>query len=148
MDEKSQPFDFEQQIPIRLSQNPKVLIPLRQRNVLNRGHMINRRMPTSSQGKDIQTLNRISKKEVLIFRRINGTLLIRESFLRIEIRLGSKFHITPMSSNIPMEQDIRILGIKTTMTIHFLIGMDSIGKMERDSNLLLPDGLRRNQKRR
>ena len=140
MDENRNPFDFEQ--PNSNSDEPK-----------SKGSHTAPSTECPQQGAHDQSenayfLNRISKKEVLIFRRINGTLLIRESFLRIEIRLGSKFHITPMSSNIPMEQDIRILGIKTTMTVHFLIGMDSIGKMERDSNLLLPDGLRMNQKRR
>ena len=102
----------------------------------------------TNQGKNIGTQNRISKKEVLISRRTNGTLPIREIFPGIENRPGSKLHVIPMGSNILTEQDSRILGTKMIMAVHFPIGTGSIGKMEQDFSLLLPDGLLRNPNRR
>ena len=136
------------QIPIRLNQRRQVPIILRQRNILNRRHMVNRKIPTTKQGKKIEIQNRISKQEVLIFRHTNGTLPIREICPRIRGRPDSKLHAAPMGSNILTEQNGRILGIKMIVPIHFPIGMDSIGKMEQDFSLLLSDGLLRSQKRR
>ena len=78
----------------------------------------------------------------------NGTLPIREIFPGIENRPGSKLHVIPMGSNILTEQDSRILGTKMIMAVHFPIGTGSIGKMEQDFSLLLPDGLLRNPNRR
>ena len=110
--------------------------------------MVNRKIPTTKQGKNIEIQNRISKQEVLIFRHTNGTLPIREICPRIRGRPDSKLHVAPRGSNILTEQNSRILGIKMIVPIHFPIGMDSIGKMEQDFSLLLSDGLLRSQKRR
>ena len=97
---------------------------------------------------NIGTQNRISTKEVLISRHTNGTLPIREIFPGIKSRPGSKLHVIPMGGNILTEQDSRILGTKMIMAVHFPIGTGSIGKMEQDFSLLLPDGLLRNPNRR
>ena len=72
----------------------------------------------------------------------------RNNFPGIENRPGSKLHVIPMGSNILTEQDSRILGTKMIMAVHFPIGTGSIGKMEQDFSLLLPDGLLRNPNRR
>ena len=110
--------------------------------------MVNRKMPTTKQDKNIGIQNRISKQKVLIFRHTNGTLPIREIFHRTRGRPDSKLHAIPMDINILTEQNGQILGIKMIVPIHFPIGMDSIGKMEQDFSLLLSDGLLRSQKRR
>ena len=136
------------QIPIRLSHSKQIPIPLRQRNGLNRGLPANRRVSITNQGKNIGIQNRISKKVVLISRRTNVTLPISEIFPGIKNRPGSKLHVIPMGSNILTEQDSRILGTKMIMAVHFPIGTGSIGKMEQDFSLLLPDGLLRNPNKR
>ena len=61
---------------------------------------------------------------------------------------NSSYQVIPMGSNILTEQDSRILGTKMIMAVHFPIGTGSIGKMEQDFSLLLPDGLLRNPNKR
>ncbi len=148
MDENRNPFDSTQpnSNPSEPTQTGTHNTP--STNILNRRHMVNRKIPTTKQGKNIGIQNRISKQKVLIFRHTNGILPIREIFHRTRGRPDSKLHVAPMGSNILTEQNSRILGIKMIVPVHFPIGMDSIGKMEQDFSLLLSDGLLRNQKRR
>ena len=147
MDENRNPFDFEQSNSNSAGAKIQRFSYRSVNGMSSTGAHDQSENAYFQSGKGYTNPEQNQQKEVLIFRRINGTLLIRESFQNRDPS-GQQVPYNSYEQQYPYGTGHPNSWNQNYNDDSFPNWNGQYWQNGEDSNLLLPDGLRRNQKRR